>query len=137
MSGSIVDTILEANALLIGQGKLETIEQYFSPDYLVHFTDGEVRGGPSVVLKVLQAIHKAFSSIHVEVEILVADQDRVAWQRTMTGVQTGAFKGFPASDREITWRDLVVSRFHEGLIEEEWVSTDLAERLLLAKKSRH
>ena len=31
-------------------------------------------------------------------------------------------------------RDMVVSRFEGGLIAEEWVVTDLAERLLLTRK---
>ncbi len=67
-------------------------------------------------------------------KILVEGKDRVAWQRTLRGAQQGAFKGFPASGREIMWRDMVTSRFRDGLIAEEWVVTDLAERLLLARK---
>lgn len=61
--------------------------------------------------------------------------DRVAWQRTMRGRQTGPFQGFPATGRRIAWRDMVTSRLHDGRIAEEWAVSDLAERLLLARKS--
>ncbi len=39
------------------------------------------------------------------------------------------------SDRafRISWRDMVTSEFRDGRIAEEWVATDLAERLLLAR----
>jgi hypothetical protein len=42
--------------------------------------------------------------------------------------------GFPATGRPIVWRDMVTSRFQDGRIAEDWVLTDLAERLLLARK---
>jgi hypothetical protein len=44
-------------------------------------------------------------------------------------------EGFPASGKAIVWRDVVTSRFEHGHIVEDWVITDLAERLLLARKS--
>lgn len=36
--------------------------------------------------------------------------------------------------RPIVWRDRVTCRFSDGRIAEDWVSTDLAERLLLGRK---
>lgn len=52
----------------------------------------------------------------------------------MRGTHKAAFKGFPASGLQIVWRDMVTSKFYNGLISEEWLLTDLAERLLLSKK---
>jgi predicted ester cyclase len=77
---------------------------------------------------------RAFADLQVEVEILVKAKDRVAWQRTIRATQKGDFKGFPATGRRIVWRDMVTSRFRDGLIAEDWFITDLAERLLLARK---
>ncbi|HRW61363.1 MAG TPA: ester cyclase, partial [Defluviicoccus sp.] len=61
-------------------------------------------------------------------------KDRVAWQRTLRGKHLGAFKGFPPSERPLVWRDMVTSKFRNGQIAEEWIVTDLAERLLAARK---
>jgi predicted ester cyclase len=80
-------------------------------------------------------IQRAFSELQVEVEILVEGEDRVAWQRTVHGTQSGEFMGFPASERQIVWRDTVISRFRDGMIVEDWSITDLAERLLRARKA--
>ena len=77
---------------------------------------------------------RAFSDLQVEVEVLVKAKDRVAWQRTVRATHKGNFKGFPATGHPIVWRDVVTSRFRDGLIAEDWVITDLAERLLLARK---
>jgi hypothetical protein len=79
-------------------------------------------------------LQRAFPDLQIEVEILVEGKDRVAWQRTLRGTQQGDFMGFPPCGRQIVWRDMVTSRFRDGLIAEDWVITDLAERLLLARK---
>jgi predicted ester cyclase len=77
---------------------------------------------------------RAFPDAEVEVEILAESKDRVAWQRTLRATHQGSFKGFPATGRPIVWRDMVVSRFRDGLIAEDWLIPDLAERLLLGRK---
>ena len=77
---------------------------------------------------------RAFADLQVEVEILVEAEDRVAGQRTIRATHKRDFKGFPATGRAIVWRDMVRSRFRDGLIAEHWVISDLAERLRLARK---
>ena len=57
-----------------------------------------------------------------------------SWQRTHRGTHKGDFRGFPATGRRIVWRDMIVTRFRGGLIAEEWAISDLAERLLRARK---
>jgi len=70
----------------------------------------------------------------VEVEILVEGPERISWQRTLSATHAGTYLGFPATGRKLVWRDMVTSRFRDGLIVEEWVVTDLAEQLLKARK---
>lgn len=134
MSQSHASQIKAANAALIVNGDLGAIGEFFSPDYVAHLTDQNMAGGHEVVRKVVAAYRRAFRDVQIDVEILVKAKDRVAWQRTLRALHKGNFKGFPATGRPIVWRDMVTSRFHDGLIAEDWVITDLAERLLLARK---
>jgi len=137
MSQSSVAIIKEANRVLIDEGNLDAVDQYFTTDYVAHLTDTDMTCNHAALQKILRAIYRAFSDIQVQVEILVKYKDRIAWQRTFKAIHTGNFKGFPATDSPIVWRDMVTSRISDGLIAEEWVITDLAERLLLlAKKQR-
>jgi predicted ester cyclase len=134
MARSKTATIRSANTSLIVNGGLEAVGDFFAPDYVVHVTGQDVTGGHGVVKKIVQAYRKAFSEIEVDVEILVEAKNRVAWQRTMKARHTRAFKGFPATGLPIVWRDMVTSEFRDGLIAEDWVVTDLAEKLLLGRK---
>lgn len=131
---SLSSTIRSANQALIAKGEHDAVPEFFSPDYVAHLTDQNVAGGHQLVRTLLELYQRAFPEPKVEVEILLEGEDRIAWQRTLRAKHQGAFKGFPASGREVVWRDVVISRFHEGLIVEEWVVSDLAERLLLSRK---
>lgn len=128
------DLILSATSALFCDGQLEAIGEHFAPDYLVHITDQDLRGGPELIRSVVELYRGAFPDLAVEVQFFLASADTVSWQRTMRATQTGAFKGFPATGQPMVWREMVVSRFSNSLIAEEWVVTDLAERLLLARK---
>ncbi|MDF3055875.1 MAG: hypothetical protein K0R17_90 [Rariglobus sp.] len=127
--------IKAANQRLIAQGEHDAIEEFFSPDYVAHLTDQDLAGGHKLVRSLLDLYQRAFPLPKVQVEILIEGTDRISWQRTLRAKHQGAFKGFPASGHEIVWRDVVTSRFHDGVIVEEWVISDLAERLLLSRKS--
>ncbi len=134
MNQTLASKIKAANAALLANGDLDAVGEFFTEDYIAHVTDEKMALGHAGIRKVLGMVQRAFPDIQVEVEILVEGKDRVAWQRTLRGTQQGGFKGFPASGRAIVWRDMVTSQFRDGLIAEEWFITDLAERLLLARK---
>jgi predicted ester cyclase len=132
MPQSLADTIRAANQSLLVDGRVDRIRDFFTADFIAHGTEAEL-SGHGAVERFIKALRGAFDGLEVEVEVLLEGSDRVAWQRTLRGIQRGAFQGFPAIGREVIWRDMVVSRFEQGLFAEDWVVTDLAERLLRGK----
>ena len=136
MKSSALSRIRKANKALLERGDGAAVARYFSPDYVAHITGRDVSGGHDLIRDIVALYQKAFSNITTTVEILVQQDDRVAWQRTIRALHSGAFKGFPATNRRIVWREMITSRFEDDLIVEEWFITDLAEQLLLARKSR-
>ena len=134
MDKSLASIVKTAARSLFEQREIQSISKFFSQDYVVHLTNQDYSNGYKIIEVAISQVCKTFPEIQVEVEILVEGRDRVAWQRTLRGVQKHSYKGFPASNRQIIWRDMVVSRFDDGLIVEEWLTTDLAEQLLLSRK---
>ncbi len=134
MGRSLASRIDAANLALFVNGNLDAISEFFTPDYACRMTDEVFTGGHDLIRKILGMYRRAFSDFRVEVEILVKTKDRVAWQRTLRATHRGNFKGFPATGRPIAWRDMITSRFRDRLIAEDWFITDLAERLLSARK---
>lgn len=119
MSQSLGSKIIEANAAIMVEGNLDAVADYFTADHVTHLTDEDVAGGHNAIRRVVGVYRRSFSDLKVEVEILVETDDRVAWQRTLRAIHKGNFKGFPATGRPIVWRDMVVSKFRDGLIAED------------------
>ncbi|MGD2067146.1 MAG: ester cyclase [Gemmatimonadota bacterium] len=134
MNQSAAAQVRAANEALLTHGDLDAVGDFFAPGYVAHLSGRDMTGGPGAVRSFLGALRRAFRDFRVDVEILAEGKDRIAWQRTIRATHEGPFKGFPASGLELVWRDMVVSRFEDGLIAEEWVVTDHAEQLLLARK---
>lgn len=126
--------LLEANQALLVRGELDRVDDFFTPDYVAHGTGKVVVRGPAAVRRFVRGLRAAFGDLRVEVELLVAGKDRVAWQRTLRATHRAAYAGFPGTGRRLVWRDALTSRFEGGRIAEEWVISDLAERLLLARR---
>ena len=134
MSSSPASVVQAANTVILQNGDLDAIPDFFAPTYVAHGTDGDLDGGHESIRRFLQMIRKAFPDLELEVQILVEGGDRVAWVRRVEGTQEGGFMGFPATGRRVVWRDMITTRIADGRIVEEWVLTDLAERLLRARK---
>lgn len=124
--------ILAANEELLNKGNAAAVAEFFTPNYVVHLVDQDLRGHP-MIKSFIKELRRAFPDLRVEVEILVSKGSRVAWQRTFRATHRGAFKGFPASGRTMLWRDMLVTRFEQERIAEEWAVSDLAEHLLAAR----
>jgi len=123
-----------ANKALMEKGNIDAVSDFFTPDYVAHLTGEDITGGHAVIRQIVSLYRRAFPDIKTSVEILAIQDDRIAWQRTFRATHRAPFKGFPATNRPVVWRDMITSRFRDGLIAEDWFITDLAEQLLLARK---
>ena len=65
------------------------------------------------------------------IEFLAQDGNKIVWQRTLSGTHKVEMKGIPPSGKKIVWRDMVVSRFDNEKIAEEWVVSELMGEMLL------
>lgn len=121
--------IQKANDELLNKGNLELVQELFSPNYVSHEADGDVESGPDAIKAFVTSIRTAFPDLKVEVEVLVTEGNKVAWLRTSRGTHQGEILGVRASGRLIEWQDMIVTRYDDGKIAEEWGVSDLAGRL--------
>ncbi|HUF54549.1 MAG TPA: ester cyclase [Dehalococcoidia bacterium] len=120
--------IRAANDALLNEGNVDAVPEFFLPTYVNHATDGDIRG-QDVITGFVGALRDAFPDLRVEIQVLATEGDRVAWIRTHRGTHEGDFMGLPASGRTIVWRSMVVTRFEDGMIAEEWGVSELGARL--------
>lgn len=61
---------------------------------------------------------------HEEIDLIVAEGDKVAYITTGTGTQTGSMGPFPPTGKTMEIVNVVVHRFKDGKIAESWVGWD-------------
>lgn len=119
---------------LIGMGNLDIVDSIFSENYVVH-SGAKSYSGHKFIKQFAKQVRTAIPTIKVvRVELLSMTDQTVSWQRSFSGIHEVAFKGIPASKKKINWYEIVVSRFENDKIIEEWVASDLASQLMLKHK---
>ena len=66
-----------------------------------------------------------FPDVHVTVEDLLADGDKVIERTTATATNTGEFNGIPPSGNPVTWTEIHIYRLENGKIVELWSEINL------------
>jgi predicted ester cyclase len=94
------------------QGRESTIDELFHPqDKVYGFPEPDsVLIGPAGFKTIHRAFRSAFGSLHIDLDDLIAEGDRVAIRWTCTGTHTGADLGFPATGKKSRHPRLLLHR---------------------------
>ena len=109
----------------VNTNTLEEMNSLVAADCVDHDpAPGQARG-PQGYIALFRQMIDAFPDFAVDVEQLVADDDKVAFAYTITGTHRGEFFGVPATGRRIRARGLQISRFNsDAKMVERWGSSD-------------
>lgn len=110
-----------ANPEAVGRFAAESFRRHRSP-----LSDPLDRAGQISLLKTFRS---AFPDITVEVEDVVAADDRVAFRSTMRGTHQGEFLGIEPTGRKVTVVLVDILRIEDGKIVEQWGGPDLLDLL--------
>lgn len=124
---SLEGKILTANDELFHKGNLNFADEIFASNYVSHGPDGPKEVGPKGIKKFVKAMRTAFPDLRVEIEVLVQEDNTIAWLRTHRGTFKSDYLGIKATGKVVTWRSMAVSRYEDGQIAEEWGVGDFVE----------
>lgn len=116
---------------LFGKGNTEIIEEIFSTDYIAHSGKKEYRGH-SFIKQFVKLLRTSIPDIRiVDIKFLAQNGNTIVWKRTMEGTHKAKMRGIPPSGQTVKWADMIVTRFKDEKIAEEWVVSELMGELLL------
>jgi steroid delta-isomerase-like uncharacterized protein len=96
-------------------------DKYYTTDFIIHHADGDQNREQDK--KLCQAFFSAFPDLHLTLNDLVAEGDKVAfWTANCT--HKGEFMGIPATGKRIEFKGIDVYRIADGKIAEVWASGD-------------
>ncbi|MBN8231539.1 ester cyclase [Corallococcus macrosporus] len=90
--------------------------------------------GPSGVKQLAGMFLKAIPDLHIEIEQLVAEGDRVFGRLRETGTHTGDLVTpagiIKATNKPVSFTEMAIVRFEDGRIAESWYDVDMAGLLM-------
>jgi steroid delta-isomerase-like uncharacterized protein len=107
------------------QKKLDAADALFAPNSTMTPNAPGAPGGPEGMRQVAQSMFAAFPDYHVEIDKIVANDDKVAIRSIHTGTHQGEFMGTPASGKQATWTGMTAVRFENGKVVEMFWEADL------------
>jgi steroid delta-isomerase-like uncharacterized protein len=110
---------------VFNHGNTKAYDELIADDYINH--NPPVPGLPGSKAGFRQAVtltREAFPDVHVSIEDMLAEGDRVMFRDTTTATHRGEFQGIPASGRELAWTEMHFFRVRDGQIAEHWANFD-------------
>jgi steroid delta-isomerase-like uncharacterized protein len=102
----------------------KTIDEVAEPDLVFHAPVPTDATGAAALKRVWVVLLRAFPDIHVAVEDVIAEGDRVVTRNTVTGTHQGDFLGLPPTGKSVSYNEIFVVRFADGRIAEIWGVVD-------------
>ena len=107
-------------------GDVTATERYLAPDFLNHVSG---KRGIEDMQRIIRYVRSTFSDGRVEVDLEVAEDERVVQLITSTGTHTGEILHTPwgpiaPTGRHVSWQSVRIYRIVDGKIAEHWAVRD-------------
>ena len=107
----------------------KTIDELIEPDVLIHMPLPIQATGAQALKQVWAMLLRGLPDIHLTVEDLIAEGDKVVSRNTVTGTHQGQYRGFPPTGKSITYNEIFIFRFANGRIAEIWGVVDVFSQM--------
>ena len=105
------------------KGNLSVLEEVIHPDYRYRSPDSELTG-ISELRTFIQGFREGFPDLCLSIDDLIVTEDRACTSFKLTGTHKGEFMGIPPSGSSVDVNGIVISRFKEDKIAEDWEILD-------------
>jgi predicted ester cyclase len=107
----------------------KTIDELVEPDAQIRTPLPIQVTGAQLLKEVFGRLHRAFPDLHVTVEDVIAEGDKVVGRNSVTGTHRGEYMGIPPTGRSVTYNEIFIARFVNGRIAETWGVVDVLSQM--------
>ena len=119
------------DALNSGDDELiaSTIDEIFDPEVRIGTPLPIDATGAQALKQVWTTLLRAYPDLHVTVEDLFGEDDRLVARNTVTGTHQGEYLGIAPTGKSVKYNEMFIVRFADGRIVETWGVVDLLAQM--------
>ena len=107
----------------------KTIDELVAPDAVVRTPLPIGATGAEALKQVWALLLRVYPDIHLTVDDLIAEGDKVVGRTTVTGTHCGEFMGLPPTGKSVTYNEIFIFRFANGRVAETWGVVDIYSQM--------
>jgi steroid delta-isomerase-like uncharacterized protein len=119
------DAVNSGDAELISK----TIDEVFDPDLRLGTPLPVDATGAQALKHVWAILLRAYPDLHITVEDLIAEGDKLVARNTVTGTHQGEYLGVPPTGKSVTCNEIFILRFANARITETWAVVDVLSQM--------
>ena len=108
----------------LNKGNVVALDELCTADFVWHAPGGLEQYGVEATKKILARIFTTFPDLHMTIEDMIAEGDKVVVRSTRTGTHRGEYRGIAATGKQVTWTWMSICRIERCKIVEEWNEGD-------------
>jgi steroid delta-isomerase-like uncharacterized protein len=107
----------------------KTIDELVEPDAQMRTPVPIDATGAEVLKEVFGRLLRAYPDLHITIEDLIEEGDKVVMRNVVTGTHQGEYMGIPPTGRSVTYNEIFIARFAGGRIAETWGVVDVLAQM--------
>lgn len=109
---------------VFNKGNMKVMDELLAPNFVEHNPFPGQGPGAEGVKRVFTELRQAFPDLHVVVDDLIAEGDKVVMRSTMTGTHKGTWMNTPPTGKQIKVEAVDIVRMSGGKATDHWGVTD-------------
>ena len=105
------------------------IDEAFEPDVQIRTPLPVEATGAQALKQVWATLLRAYPDLHITVEDLIAEGDKLVCRNVVTGTHHGEYMGIPPTGKSVTYNEIFIVRFEGGRIAETWGVVDVLSQM--------
>ena len=116
--------VLRRNEEVFNKGDLAVADETIAPNYIYHGSVGQEVKGLEGFKQIVTMFRTAFPDLHVTVDDMIAEGDKVAHRLTLRGTHKGEMMGIAPTGNQITMSGILIQRIVGNKMAEGWIVND-------------
>jgi steroid delta-isomerase-like uncharacterized protein len=107
----------------------KTIDELVEPNAVIRTPLPIEATGAQLAKEVFGRLLRAYPDLHITVEDLIEEGDKIVSRNVVTGTHQGEYTGLPPTGKSVTYNEIFIVRFAGGRIAESWGVVDVFSQM--------